>query len=79
MGNKQFLAPSHSKISSERTSGFTLDCISYMDMFSTPPAIPISMNPAWILPASVAMVSNPEEHNLFMATVGTRSGQPAKY
>jgi hypothetical protein len=77
MGIKQFLALSFSNTLGEIFSGSTLDYISNMDMFSTPPPIPISIYPALIFEAIIEQASNPLEQSLLMAAQLVVSGNPA--
>jgi len=49
-----------------------------MVIYSTPPAIPISMIPDLILAAMIELDSNPDEQNLLMTDIETVSGIPAK-
>lgn len=79
MGIIQLRALSCSKTASEIFSGSTDLFMSYMDMFSTPAPMPISMTPALILDAMIEFASNPELHNRLIASTFVVSGNPARY
>lgn len=75
---RQFLAFSHSKISSDRASGFTASLKLKLVIDSTPHPTPMSICPAVIALAMWATACSPEEHCLFRACREVVCGTPPR-
>jgi len=62
MGMRQSIAGGDFFIMDQSTSGMGILFIGWVDMLSTPPPIPISMEPPWIALAMFATAWRPLEH-----------------
>mmetsp|Transcript_99126 Transcript_99126/g.300887 ORF Transcript_99126/g.300887 Transcript_99126/m.300887 type:complete len:210 (-) Transcript_99126:10-639(-) len=75
MGIRQAMARSLSAIFVENFEGSTLEAMLYMDMDSTPPAMPTSMTPERMLEAMFATACSPLLHCRFTVLSGISKGR----